>query len=281
MVNKLKKIKKSIKSNKVAASYAISAVVITASTIALVLVASTFAYQTLEQQRGKSEFNLIQKSLLNFDDAIRDVAWTLEGSRYTRFVMDYGQLNLFPDDSLDMIVSVFVGETPINETTYSTGYIQYSIPTRYITFGQRDPFYVLGDNRTIVTEGTESLGRILVTQESGWVSADLDYRVRAIETSSINVDDDVVSYVNIWVIKMNIDNYSEYVGNLDLTVRANNIETYPVPNDDPYTIPSEDQFENNCKIVVNFGNQSHEEYLTLSGNKVVFNFIVSDVEISP
>ena len=80
----MKKMEKSLRSNKLAASYAISAVVITASTIALVLVASTFAYQTLDQQRGKSEFNLVQKSLVNFDDAIRDVAWSLEGSRYTR-----------------------------------------------------------------------------------------------------------------------------------------------------------------------------------------------------
>jgi hypothetical protein len=277
----LRKIKLPFLSNLSGASYAISAVVITASTVALVLVASTFAYQTLEQQRGKSEFNLIQKSLLNFDDGIRDVAWTLEGSRYTRFVMEYGQLNLFPSDSLDLNISVFVDDAFIIQQNFNTGYIQYSIPNQYITFGQRVPFYVLGDNKTVVTEGTESLGRILVTQDSGWVTADLDYRVRAIETSSINVDDDLVSYVNIWVVKMKIDSYSENVGNLDLSVRAHNIETFPIPNNDPYNIPPEDQFEDNCKIVVDLGNQSYEENLTLTGNKVVFNFIVSDVEILP
>jgi len=139
----------------------------------------------------------------------------------------------------------------------------------------------LGDDRTVITEGTESLSRLLVKQESGWVTADLDYRVRAIETSSINVGVNVVSYVNIWIIQMKIDDYSEYVGDLDLTVKSNQITTLPMPSNDPYEIPDIDLFENNCKILVNIGNQSHEEYLTLTGNQVVFNFIISDVEISP
>ena len=135
----------------------------------------------------------------------------------------------------------------------------------------------MGDNRTVVTEGTESLGRILVAQESGWVTADLNYRVRAIETSSINVDSDVVSYVNIWVIKMKIDSYSEYVGDLDLTARAGSLKTDPSV---VYTVENP-SVNDNCRIHVDFGNQSHEESLTLTGNKVVFNFIVSEVEITP
>lgn len=255
-----------------AASYAISAVVITASTIALVLVASTFAYQTLDQQRGKSEFNLIQKSLLNFDDGIRDVAWSLEGSRYTRFVMDYGQLNLIPENSVDLIVIAKVGDNVITKP-YKTGYVQYQIPTKYITFGQREPFYVLGDSKTIITEGTESLGRILVSQDSDLVSANLDYRVRAVETSVVNVDGTDTSYVNVWIIKLKIDSYSENVGNLDLTARAQILKTEPT---EIYDVPS----SNNCIIHVDFGNQSHEEILPLNGDKVVFNFIVSTVDIS-
>jgi hypothetical protein len=270
----MKKLQNSFLSNRAGASYAISAVVITASTIALVLVASTFAYQTLDQQRGKSEFNLIQKSFLNFDDAVRDVAWSLEGSRYTRFVVDYGQLNLIPNNTFNLNLTVNVGDSNITKN-YATGYIQYSIPTQYITFGPRERFYSLGDNRTVVTQGTESLGRILITQESGWVNADLIYRVRAFETSSVSVDDDLVSYVNIWVIKMKIDSYSEYVGNLDLTARAYTLETEPSI---VYNVPSE---VDNCKILVELGNESHEEYITLTGNKVVFNFIISTVEISP
>ncbi|MEJ2271503.1 MAG: hypothetical protein P8X91_03250 [Candidatus Bathyarchaeota archaeon] len=270
----IKKIKHTFLSNKSGASYAISAVVITASTIALVLVASTFAYQTLDQQRGKSEFNLIQKALLNFDDGIRDVAWSLEGSRYTRFVIDYGQLNLFPENSLDLIVTAKVGNNVLEPKTFKTGYIQYQIPIRYITFGQREPFYVLGDSKTIITEGTESLGSILVSQDSDLVSADLSYRVRAVETSVVNVGGFDTSYVNIWVVKMKIDSYSEYVGSLDLTARAQNLQTEPTAI---YDVPP----EGNCIIHVDFGNQSHEEILSLNGNKVVFNFIISTVEISP
>lgn len=269
----MRKMKNTFRSNKVAASYAISAVVITASTIALVLVASTFAYQTLDQQRGKSEFNLIQKALLNFDDGIRDVAWSLDGSRYTRFAMDYGQLNLFPENSVDLIVNAKVG-TNVVPKTFKTGYIQYQIPKRYITFGQREPFYVLGDSKTLITEGTESLGRILVSQDSDLVSADLSYRVRAVETSVVNVGGSITSYVNIWIIKMKIDSYSENVGSLDLTARAQTLETEPSAI---YDVPSEGY----CIIQVDFGNQSYEEILSLNGEKVVFNFIVSTVDVIP
>lgn len=272
MVRILRKMKNTFRSNKVAASYAISAVVITASTIALVLVASTFAYQTLDQQRGKSEFNLIQKALLSFDDGIRDVAWSLDGSRYTRFAMDYGQLNLFPENSVDLIVTAKVGDNVITKP-FKTGYIQYQIPMRYITFGQREPFYVLGDSKTLITEGTESLGRILVSQDSDLVSADLSYRVRAVETSMVNVDGFDTSYVNIWIIKMNIGSYSENVGSLDLTARAQTLKTEP---SEIYDVPA-----GNCLIHVDYGNQSHEEILSLNGEKVVFNFIISTVEILP
>jgi hypothetical protein len=273
MVRILRKIKNTFRSNKVAASYAISAVVITASTIALVLVASTFAYQTLDQQRGKSEFNLIQKALLSFDDGIRDVAWSLDGSRYTRFAIDYGQLNLFPENSVDLIVTAKVGNNT-KTLPLTTGYIQYQIPKRYITFGQREPFYVLGDSKTLITEGTESLGRILVSQDSDLVSADLSYRVRAVETSMVNVGGSITSYVNIWIIKLNISSYSENVGSLDLTARAQTLNT---EHSEIYDVPS----EGNCLIHVDFGNQSHEEILSLNGEKVVFNFIISTVEILP
>jgi hypothetical protein len=265
--------KNKFRSNKVAASYAISAVVITASTIALVLVASTFAYQTLDQQRGKSEFNLTQKALLSFDDGIRDIAWSLEGSRYTRFAMDYGQLNLFPENSVNLIVTAKVGTNFVTKP-FKTGYIQYQIPIKYITFGQREPFYVLGDSKTLITEGTESLGRILVSQDSDLVSADLSYRVRAVETSVVNVDGFDTSYVNIWIVKMKIDSYSENVGSLDLTARAKTLKTEPTAI---YEVPS----DGNCIIQVDFGNQSHEEILSLNGEKVVFNFIISTVEILP
>ena len=265
--------------NRSAASYAISAVVITASTVALVLVASTFAYQTLEQQRGTSEFNLATNSLVAFDDAVRDVAWSLKGSRNTRFSIDYGQLTLFPNDAehgLNLDVAVRVGNEVFIQN-YTTGYVKFSMPTKYITFGQSAPFYILGNDQTIITRGTEDLGCLLVSQESGWVSAILTYRTRAMETSTITLNDNTkISYVNILVIKMEISEYSEYVGDLDLTAKVNHLTTVSSPE---YLVPGSKQ----CFLDVQFGDQNSQEMIEVNheSDKVVFNFIISEMEISP
>lgn len=276
MVKYMKNLKNPLISNRSGASYTISAVIITATTVALVLIAATYAYQILDQQRGTSEFNMATNSLVTFDDAVRDIAWSLKGMRNTRFAVDYGQLTLIPDDTehgLDLIVDVEIDGTTNNLYSDKTGYIEYSIPQQYVTFGERKPFYILGDNQTVVTQGTEDLGRLLIAHESGWVSASLTYRVRAMEASTITLDDETLSYVNIWLVKMQVSDYSSYIGELDLTAKANYV--YTISSNEYY--PSDGQ----CMVHVQLGNERSEKTVTLGGSAVVFNLIISEVEVIP
>jgi len=216
-------------SNRLGASYAISAVIITVTTITLVLVASSYAYQILERQRGMSEFEVAEKSILAFDDVVRDVAWDLKGSRSVRFTVEYGHLELMPDvgRGLPLVVNV----TDYSNASYSsyTGYVKYSMSTKYVTFGNGYQSYILGNTETVATKGTESFGRALIEQESRWVNITLSYRVRAMKTSTVNVTQDglqvPVSYVDILIIKMKIASWSTYIGDFDLTARSSNITT--------------------------------------------------------
>jgi hypothetical protein len=274
-----KNIKHTFLSNRTGASYAISAVVITATTIALVLVASTFAYQTLDQQRGTSEFDIAKNSLFSFDDGLRDVAWSLKGSRNTRFAIDYGKLTLFPDNAeygLDLDVKVEIDGNKFGNYTDTTGYIVYSIPQKYLKFGVVEPYYLLGNEQLIVTEGTADLGRLLVMQESGWVNSILSYRIRAMETSTVTLSDDTtLSYVNILIIKMKISDFSDYFGELDLTAKTANLNTI--------SYESIVGINKQCTVSAQLGDQLSELSIDLNPNcdKVVVNFLISEMEVSP
>lgn len=268
--------------NRLGVSYAISAVIITVTTITLVIVASTYAYQILERQRGMSEFDIAKKSILAFDDAVRDVAWDLKGSRSVRFTVEYGNLELMPNNpvkGLPLVVNV----TDYPDASYSsyTGYVKYSMSTNYVTFGYGYQSYILGSNKTVVTKGTESIGRALVKQESGWVDLTLDYRVRAMEASAVNVTQGGqqvrVSYVDILIIRMKIASWSTNFGDFDLKARSSNITTisYGGSDDHGYTV-----MDDACNIRVQLGNESDTAIIPLTGDRVVFNFIVTEVEVS-
>lgn len=266
---------KEFTSNTRAASYAISAVIITATTIVLVLVSSSYAYQILDQQRGVSEFDIAQKSMLSFDDALRDIAWSIKGSRSARFTLDYGQLMLFPNDEANGLpLTVTVENTDINYSTH-TGFVKYAIPTRYVTYGDNNySSYILGDSRTIVDEGTEPQGCLLIKQESDYITQTLSYRVKAMETSSITVDDQKVSYVDVWIIVLKMDKQTFVSGDLDLVARASTLTTEPKLWNTSGS--------STCNIRVQLGDNISYQPINLTNNpvSVVFNFIISEVQVS-
>ena len=265
--------------NKSGVSYTISSVIITASTVMLVLIASTFAYQLLEQQRGTSEFNLATNSLQTLDDAIQDIAWSIKGARQTRFSIDYGQLALYPDNAnlgMNLTINVVANS---NSSYWSglTGYVEYSIPEQSITFGRREPYYLLGDEESLVNDGTSSLGRILIYHNAGWVNALLSYRVRVMETSTIDVDGTTTSYVNVWIVKLQISDFSANIDNFDLSSRAHYLYTNTT---DPFDLGGNPT----CDIQVQLADgpvSSQTISLYESSDYVVFNFIVSEVELVP
>jgi len=259
---------------KLGVSYTISAVIMTVATITLTLVASSYAYQILEQQRGATEFDVAMKSILAFDDALENIAWKPQASRLARFTVNYGQLELMPN----VFLQVNVTDYPNASYSTSTGYIIYGTKTKYVSFGELYSSYFLGDNGTL-SNGAGSYGRGSIEQYSGWVYITLSYGVRAMKTSTINVTDGDnqvrVNYVDIWITKIDIAKWSTYIGDFDLKVRCLNVETFSTP---AYTVNGK-----NCNVTAQLGIEPLNWTLIRlddDANKVVFNFVVATVQVS-
>lgn len=273
--------------NNRAVSYTISALIITATTITLVLVASIYAYQVLEQQRGATEFDIAKESILVFNDALENVAWKQGAVRSSRFTIEYGYLELTPNGT-QYGNTVNINATMDGNTTTlysnSAGFIRYYLSTNYISFGQGYESYIIGSNSTLIAGSTGSYGRAVVeqsAQQQGWVTITLDYRTRAMRTSVINVTtngtETPVNYVDIWVIKLvtsgNVTSPVSYVHDFNLKASCLSIQTI---TSGPYDVP----LNNISTISVQIGDVTSSADVSLVDGKVVFNVIVSEVQVS-
>jgi len=252
----------------------------TATTVALVLVAFFYAYQILDQQRGMSEFEIAKKSILAFDDALENVAWKPGAIRSTRFTAQYGHLQLLPNNKSININAVVDGVTkPLSTLTYpgSTAVIKYWLSTNYVTLGSDFfPSYILGNNSSVISGSTDPYGRCVLEQQPGWVTMTLDYRVRAMRTAVLKVNGIDTNYVDIWVIKVStvVTKAWSYVHDFDLIAKTMSVRTvsYPV-----YNVVNQ-----NAAISVQIGTGSPQQSsiaLQVPGT-VVFNVVVADVQVS-
>jgi hypothetical protein len=259
--------------NRKAASPAISMVIITATTIVLVLVASSYAYQVLERQRGASEFETVKKSFATFDDAVRDVAWDREGIRSARFTVQHGFLELIPNDSAKGLnLTISIDGYPARYSTY-IGYLRYNISTNYVTYGYPYKSYLWGDERTVASKSSESFGVALIEQKSSMVSLKLYYRVRVVRSSVVQVNNKIVNYVDILIIKITAAKWSTYIGDFDL--KAENIGITTLSRG-PYPL-----IQNSCDVSVMLGESSNSTSISLDyPGDVVFNFVVAEVSVS-
>jgi len=260
--------------------------IITGTTITLVLVASIYAYQILEQQRGLSEFEVAKKSILSFNDALESVAWKLEGARSTRFTIDFGFLELTPTNASDPIgINAKVGSSTwqLSNTTFPgrTGKVMYWISDKYTSFGDGYSSYILGNSSNILVGSAESYGRAVIKQDSSlqgsWVSILLDYRVRTMRTSIIKVGANDVNYVDIWVIKLKmlVTQPWSYIHDFDLKAKCTSIKTVTYG---PYAVSG----NSNAFISVKIGSTTDTgsvPLVTMSGSQVVFNVVVSEVQV--
>ncbi|MEM1540215.1 MAG: hypothetical protein QXJ07_02385 [Candidatus Bathyarchaeia archaeon] len=267
---KFKHLKNSgLKGNRKAVSPAISMIIITAITIVLVLVAGNYAYQVLERQRAFSEFDAVNKSFMAFDDAVRDIAWEKGGTRYARFTLNYGVLEVIPAGAVKgLSINLTVEEYPNVNYTGFTGYIRYNLSTRYITFGNGYKSYLFGDNKTIISRSVENFGTALIEQRSSWVSLTLYYRVKVSRTSVVEVGNDIINYVEILIIKITSKRQLAHKGNIDLTARNQDVTTKSYG---PYDAG------NNCTVSVSIGGLRNTKSVDLTPGKVVFNMVVSEI----
>ena len=243
----------------------------------MVLIASVYAYQMLEQQRGAAEFEVAKKSILSFNDALESVAWKLQAARSTRFTIEYGYLELTPNVyAIGINATVGSSTWPLSNATFpgSNGKIMYSISDKYTSFGEGYSDYILGNSSNILVGSAESYGRAVIKQQASWVYILLDYRVRAMRTSVINVGGNDINYVDIWVIKIKtlVTQPWSYIHDFDLKAKCASIKTVTYG---PYTVSG----AQNVDITVKIGDSSSSGSIALVSGKVVFNVVVSEVQV--
>jgi len=267
----------SLRKNTRAASPAVSAVIITAVTVALVLISSLYAMQMLTRQEAGAEFQTVQNSFLAFDDAVRDIAWDPVGSRSTRFTVKYGSLRLINDNT-----AVPISASGIDGTysySFNTGLVKYQMPYGYGVSGSGSS-YILGDSRNVISRLSDSLGQVLVEYRTESVDVVLRYRVRVAEEGQVFVDSTstTINYVDIFVIRLNC--VSSVVENTEFDLVSKNIGTQTLSSD-VYKVnapdPSISVGDGSNPIVLDFlqaGNNPD------GARYVVFNLIISDVRVS-
>jgi hypothetical protein len=265
--------------NNTAVSYTVSAMIITATTITLVLVASIFAYQILERQRGVAEFDIAKESILAFNDALENVAWKPQAARSARFTIEYGFLELMPNfGSGSLEVNATLDGTTYRLYNDTTGAVRYNIKTQYVNLGNNYTSYLIGDEKVLVNESIGSYGVALIEQQAGWVTVTLFYRVRAIRTSVVNVTvngaETRVNYVDIWVIRLNISRWYSYVHDFDLKARCLQVQT--ITPHEPIPVGN----NSTALITAKVGDYTSSASVPLTQGKVVFNVIVAEVQVS-
>jgi len=242
-------------------------VIITAAIVVLVMVSGSYALQVLERQQASSEFEAMQKSFLAFDDAIRDVAWKGGASRSVRFAINRGSFQMISDTRSFKIT--FNGET-LEE--FDTAVIKYTMQNSYVTLGSGYSSFILGNNMSAVSSVTDSLGLVLVQQESGLASISLSYRIRV--SSPYTLDSGSTNYVDILIIKLSSADLSIDTGDFDLAAKNMRVRTEiigPIEvNPGEYDI-----------LVSAEGLKDTTIPIQLNRDQVIFNLITSEVKVSP
>ena len=264
----------SLRKDKKAASPAVSAVIITAATVVLVIVSSLYALQVLMRQEAQAEFGTAQNSLLAFDDALRDIAWDRDGSRSVRFTAKYGNMRLIDDGkSFSVNASGFKDAAGLDayfSQEFSTSVVKYQMPNSY-GLSESDSSYILGDSRPIVSSLSDSYGQALIVHESDITSITLNYRVRVSEGGAIQVGSKTVHYVDIFVIRLISGN--SIIGDTDFDLVCKNVGLTTNTSTE-YTLNGP------ISIAAIGGSESDTVHLTLTGDSVVFNMIISEVKVS-
>jgi len=258
-----------------AASPAVSMVIITAATVVLVLVSSSFALQILDRQQASSEFDAVQTSMLTFDDAFRDIAFDRGGARSVRFTTSYGYFSLLSNEK-NLDITVVAGGYSYAIPTISLGSVKYCIPTRYITYGDDYSANIIGNSSiTAVTSTTDNLGCINVTQRSNFLTMELDYRVRVSQQGpAVLVNGVLVNYVDIFVLKANVARSVNVTGDFDVIARNLEINTYS------YYSP-EGTNTGTCNVNVKLESSFTPVNIAFeTPGRVVFNLIIADIKVS-
>lgn len=124
----------SLRKDKRAISPAISTVILTAAGIVMILVAMTFANNSLNTQMASNEFNTNQQFMQTTGLQIDDIAWMQGRTQTVTYSSKFGSLN-FNGSALDYTFQVDTSSGWVNFSAPATGIVEYNMPVDSYSIG--------------------------------------------------------------------------------------------------------------------------------------------------
>jgi hypothetical protein len=125
---------RSLRKDKRAVSPAISTVILTAAGIVMILVAMSFAENTLSNKMAENEFRTNQQFMRTTGQQIDDIAWIVGRTQTVSYSSKYGQVSFQPD-VLTYTFEVHTSSGWLTPVSYSTGIILFNMPVSAYTMG--------------------------------------------------------------------------------------------------------------------------------------------------
>jgi hypothetical protein len=154
--------------NKRATSPAISTVILTGAVVVMILVAMTFANNTLSAKMAKNEYDTNTQFMQTTGQQIDDIAWTAGRTQTITYSGNYGSMK-FQEVALDYTFQVHSTSGGWQTLTLpgETGIILYNIPVGSYSLG--NGFFArvpLGaDNSFLQTDSTSPISQVLCEQK--------------------------------------------------------------------------------------------------------------------
>lgn len=147
---------KSLRKDKRAASPAISTVIMTAAVVVMVLVAMSFAENTLSMRMAENEFTSNQQFMRTTGQQIDDIAWMVGRTQTVSYSGRYGQVSFQPD-VLTYTFEVHSTTSGLHVMSCKTGIILFNMPVSALSRGndyfERVPNYA---NSSFIQSGSSA-----------------------------------------------------------------------------------------------------------------------------
>lgn len=166
--------------DKKALSPALSATIITAAVIVMLLVAVTFVNYHLTGRIAENEFNAMTQFMQTVGLQVDDVAWTIGRTQTVRYASRYGQVGY---QSSSLKYTVYANDVQI--CNFTTGILLFNMPTNRYSMGNPYHSRIFPADRSFLQHGTSApVGHIFVIQTAPM--ADGDY-IRIVVAPSIRL----------------------------------------------------------------------------------------------
>jgi hypothetical protein len=165
---KMRNSHRSLRKDKRAASPAISTVILMAAGVAMILVAMTFANNTLGMKMAENEYNTNKQFMQTTGQQIDDIAWTVGRTQTISYSSKYGNMK-FQEVALNYTFQVLTSTGELKNLSLSgkTGIILYNMPVGYYSLGNnyfaRVPF--AANSSFLMPDSTAPINQVICEEK--------------------------------------------------------------------------------------------------------------------